>query len=153
MLGQGGPLEGEDCLWPSHRAHHGLWPPGGPLCLRVGRSSSSASLVLDMLLLLGGCDLAGTRWLSEGLAVPLVTGLAGRGVEQWWAAEWDMMVISELQQCPQMSDLLRVSHSLPYEWRPLRPSVRGFTHESGLCLQAGSTASNNVVSGWKESLL
>ena len=43
------------------------------------------------------------------------------------AAEWDAAVRGGPQQCPQMSDLLRVNHSLPYEWRPLRPSVRGLT--------------------------
>ena len=41
---------------------------------------------------------------------------------------------------------------LPYEWRPLRPSVRGLTPESGPRLRVrASTASKNIAGGQGES--
>ena len=87
-----------------------------------------------------------------GLAVPLVTGLVGPWVEQCWAAEQDAAVRGGLQQCSQMSDLLRVNHSLPYEWRPLWPSVRG-SPRVGSVPVGGPAAGKNVAGGWKESSL
>ena len=106
--------------------------PIGPTIVSGLREAPSVSVwvpprvprwLLDVLFYSsGGCGLAGARRLSGG-----------------WLCCWswvvqDTMVRGGLQQCPQMPDLLRVNHSLPYEWRPLWPSVKGFTPESGPCL-------------------
>ena len=72
------------------------------------------------------------------------------GVEQCWAAEQDAAVRGGPQQCPQMPDLLRVNHSLPYEWRPLRPSIREFT-TSRVCACGRPQRSTEVAGGQSES--
>ena len=66
-----------------------------------------------------------------GLAVPLVTGLVGRGVEQCWVCGRMRWLEAGCSSIVRASALPLACCSLPYEWRPLWPSVRGFTNEIG----------------------
>ena len=95
-----------------------LWPVGALVFPRVAVASQ------------------GRAARSVGLAVPLVTGLAGRG---WTSAglQSRMRRLEAGRSSIVRASALPLAPWLPYEWRPLRPSIRGLTPESGLCLQAG----------------
>ena len=80
--GRGSPPEDEGLPWLSHRAHYSLWPPGGALCTRVGRSSSASLVRRCASVSSGGCGLAGARRLSGGWLCRWSWVLWGRGVEQ-----------------------------------------------------------------------
>ena len=92
-----------------------LWPVGALVFPRVAVVSQGRA----------GCP---------GPAVPLVTGLAGRG----WTSAGPQSRMRWLEA--NCSSIVRASAlplaccPLPYEWRPLRPSGKGFTPKSGLCL-------------------
>ena len=116
--------------------------PRGALCSSVGRSSSSVSLVQRYMLSPrvavasqghAGCPGAGC---AAGHGSCGAAGWTSAGLQGW-------MRRSEAGR----SSIVRVSAlplaccSLPYEWRPLRPSGKEFTPESGLCLRVrASTA-------------
>ena len=113
-----GPLEGEDSLWPSHRAHHGLWSLGGVLCARVGSSSSASLIRYAATSSSGGRGLAGAchSFCGSGCAA----GHGSCGAAGWSSAGLSGRMWRLEAGC---SSIVRASAlplaccSLPYEWR------------------------------------